>query len=453
MNKNVLTAVWVVILVVVSAGICQADTVVTTDGRILQGSIESQEPDGTVYMKLKYGSVVVPRARIASMKRGQTLAPVTRQRQTTASADAKAKSEAAGPAYYMLPIVGEIGVEVKAEYLEKAMALARSRSHILVLYIDSPGGSVAETEKIVSVLSRAKGIRTMAYVRRAMSAAAVIAMACQDICMDPEATIGGAVPYTVGPAGTPKAVSEKFKSAMRAQCRIAAELGGHSPLIMEGMIDPAIALVVKTVNGTPQVAVGSGGKVLKASGKILTLTAKEAVECGLAKGIVENPDDACRMLGLQTWRQAKWGGWLQMTIAAKTTRSRLTVKTRRDEFQKKVGPQLEKIEDAMVKIRSDIKVTMATKAMIDRNYDMQVAMVNARYKEAMKRAHRKSAYSAYESAELRDGAISARTSGLHSRLSSHQSQMMSLKTKVNTLKAQYGLLLRQKRKLMADAPV
>ncbi|GAF75386.1 unnamed protein product, partial [marine sediment metagenome] len=42
MKQNVLTAVWVVILVVVSAGICHADTVVTTDGRILQGTIESQ---------------------------------------------------------------------------------------------------------------------------------------------------------------------------------------------------------------------------------------------------------------------------------------------------------------------------------------------------------------------------------------------------------------------------
>lgn len=450
MKQNALTAVWVVILVVVSAGICHADTVVTTDGRILQGSIESQRPDGTVYMKLKYGRAVVPRARIASIEFGRTPTPVAKPQRTTAPA--KPKAAAAGMAYYMLPIVGEIGVEVKAEFLKKALALARSRSYILMLYIDSQGGSVAETEKIVSVLSKAKDVRTMAYVRSAMSAGAVVAMACQDICMDPEATIGGAVPYTVGPAGTPKAVSEKFKSAMRAQCRIAAELGGHSPLIMEGMMDPAIALVVKTVNGTPQVAVGSGGTVLKAGGKVLTLTAKEAVACGLAKGIAEDPDDACRMLGLQTWQREKWGGWLQMTIAAKAARSRLTVKTRREEFQKKVGPQLEKLEDQMVKIRSDIKLALATKTMIDRQYDVQIAMVNAKYKETMKRAGRKSTYSAYAAAELRDSAIGTRTSELHGRFSSYQSKVMSLQTKVNSLKAQYGLLSRQKRKLMVGAP-
>lgn len=450
MKQNVLTAVWVVILVVVSAGICHADTVVTTDGRILQGRIESQRPDGTVFMKLQYGRVVVPRARIASIELGRTPTVAAKPQRTTALPELKLA--AAGPAYYMLPIVGEIGVEVKAEFLKKALALARSRSHILVLYIDSSGGSVAETEKIVSVLSKVKDVRTMAYVRSAMSAAAVVAMACQDICMDPEATIGGAVPYTVGPAGTPKDVGEKFKSAMRAQCRIAAELGGHSPLIMEGMVDPAIALVVKTVNGTPQVALGSGGTVLKASGKVLTLTAKEAVACGLAKGIVEDPDDACRMLGLQTWQRVKWGGWLQMTIAAKTARSRLTVKTRREEFQKKVGPQLEKIEDAMVKIRSDIKVILATKAMIDRQYDVQISVINAKYRETLKRARRKSAYSAYESAELKDSALGTRTSELHSRFSGYQSRMLAIQTKVNTLKAQYDLLSRQKRKLMAGAP-
>jgi len=361
----------------------------------------------------------------------------------------------AGTACYILPIAGEIGVEVKAEFLEKALALARDRPHVLVLVIDSTGGSVAETEKIVSALRKARPTRTVAYVRRALSAAAVIAMACPEICMAPGATIGGVVPYRVGPTGTPKNIEEKFKSAIRAQFRVAAELGGHSPLIMEGMMDPALELVVRTEDGKPQAAKGGAGKILKPKGRILTLTGKQAVACGLAKTVAADPGDAYKALGLKAWHRAEWGGWLQMTIAAKKarkSRERLTRNSRRKAFLKKAGPQLAKIEDAMSKIQANVKAASATKAAVNRQYRFELAAVNDEYEQAMKRARRRWVHNPREGDRLKAQASSNRHSKRQSLLSAYRGRVLSLTAKLNSLKAEYQRLSVQRKKLLAGAP-
>lgn len=447
MKQYRLAAAWAVLVSVGWASFCHADTVVTTDGKTLEGRIVSQAPDGAVSMRLKYGLIAVPGERVSSIVRAETPSGPKQ----AAAAPIRLESSA-GTACYTLPIVGEIGVEVKAEFLEKALALAGDRPHVLVLVIDSTGGSVAETERIVSALRKAKSTRTVAYVRRALSAAAVIAMACPEICMAPGGTIGAAVPYRLGPDGTPKEIQEKLKSAIRAQFRVAAEVGGHSPLIMEGMMDPAIELAVKTENGKPQVAKGGAGKILKPKGRILTLTGKQALACGLAKAVAAEPPEAYKALGLKAWHRAEWGGWLQMTIAAKKARQRLTRDSQHKAFLKKAGPQLAKIEAAMLKIQGDVKVTLATKAAIARQYGAQVAAVKYEYKQRRKRASRRALYAPREAENLRDQALRTRQSKLQSLLARYHGRVLPLTAKVNSLKAEYGRLSGQRKKLLAGAP-
>jgi len=65
MKQYRLAAVWAVLLSVVSAGLCRADTVVTTDGRRLEGRIVSLTPAGAVQIQLKYGMVAVPSRRVS----------------------------------------------------------------------------------------------------------------------------------------------------------------------------------------------------------------------------------------------------------------------------------------------------------------------------------------------------------------------------------------------------
>jgi membrane-bound ClpP family serine protease len=51
----------------------------------------------------------------------------------------------AGPTYYLAPLRGEVGTSMLAANLEKVLADAATRSPtVVVLQMDSPGGSVAE---------------------------------------------------------------------------------------------------------------------------------------------------------------------------------------------------------------------------------------------------------------------------------------------------------------------
>ncbi len=449
MKRSWSAVVSLIVFFIVLTGICRADRVTTTDRQTLEGRIELVTPEGAVHIRLSHGLIVVPKERIKSIVRGRT---TFSKRPSTHSAT-KPETHSAGPAYYVLPIAGEIGVEVKAQYLEKALELTRGRPHILVLYIDSLGGSVSEMEKIISVLAKAKSARPVAYVRRALSAAAVIAIACPEICMSPEASIGSAVPFKIGTDGKPKAVDEKLKSAIRAQFRIAAELGEHSPLIVEGMMDLNLELAVRTKDGKVEVARGRDGKILKRRGEILTLTGKEAVACGLAKGIAAEPADAYRALGLKQWHRAVWGGWLQMTIAAKKARRaevQLARQQRREEYMKKIAPQVAKIDSALSKIRGNAKVASITRSTLARHYDADVDAVEEEYEDMLATARNYA--NPVHSERIRKNAKIKRHDKLQRIRARYQSRILALVAKIEALNAEYDRLLRQRNKLLKGAP-
>ncbi len=61
-------------------------------------------------------------------------------------------------------------------------------------------------------------------------------------------------------------LSTREQAPTRAMFRTAAELGGHSTLVMRGMMEPDIELAVRTENGRPVVVEGRNGKILKSKG-------------------------------------------------------------------------------------------------------------------------------------------------------------------------------------------
>jgi hypothetical protein len=195
--------------------------------------------------------------------------------------------------YFKVPIRGGIGSDFTAAYMKALIKSARRvGATTIVVELDTGGGSVVHAEAIVDLVIDNADMRFVAYVRRALSAGAPIALACEDIYMNPKATIGAAVSYRANAVGLPielpQDVAEKHQSAWRAVCRKAAQHGGHNPLIAEAMVDPAFALTMVRKNGGAVLQRGGSGQLIKAENRILTLTAEEAVECGLAAGIVED---------------------------------------------------------------------------------------------------------------------------------------------------------------------
>lgn len=206
------------------------------------------------------------------------------------------------PSYVVIPIKGEIGRYVTADLLRKSLKeAARFKPTVVILEVDSPGGLVSETEKIVDVLGSVKGLRVVAYVKRAISAAAIISLGCKEIYMDKKAIMGAATAYTQLPWELPEVIEEKMQSIIRASCRKAAELGGHQAIIAEAMMDMGIVLHIEEKEGKKIVVEGDGPNILSRKDRLLTLTAQEALDCGLALGIVEDAHSMAGKMGIAGW--------------------------------------------------------------------------------------------------------------------------------------------------------
>ena len=103
----------------------------------------------------------------------------------------------------------------------------------------------------------------------------------------------------------PPGLAEKSQSHWRAVCRKAAQHGGHASILADAMIDPDFALTMRKENGRIVLKRDGRGKTLKTKGRILTLTPSEAVDCGLAKGVVQDLPALGRSLSMSGWREVQ----------------------------------------------------------------------------------------------------------------------------------------------------
>lgn len=143
-----------------------------------------------------------------------------------------------------------------------------NNADLLVIDMNTNGGRVDSTEKIMEIIGQFKG-ETVTYVNKsAYSAGAFIAVATRHIYMAPESVIGAAAPIMLAPGGTgveamPETLEIKTTSALSAKIRAYAQKNGHNPDVVEAMIDKQKELVID-------------GQVVNPKGRILTLTNIEA---------------------------------------------------------------------------------------------------------------------------------------------------------------------------------
>lgn len=159
-----------------------------------------------------------------------------------------------------------------AAYVERVVStLEEAGEEKLLILIDSPGGRVDSVERISNTLL-ATSLRTVAYVeRQAISAAALIAISCNTIVMNPSAVMGDAQPINLSDYST----SEKAVSWVRGIFRSAAEARGRDKSIAEGMVDASL-----DVEG------------IAPTGKLVVLTADEALEVNFTDYIEDNIQNA-----------------------------------------------------------------------------------------------------------------------------------------------------------------
>ena len=213
--------------------------------------------------------------------------------------------------YVLISIKGAIGAKnTTAEWFERELRKAAAiEPDVVVLEIDTPGGSTMHAKRMSKAIIRYKNLRFVAFVRNAISAGVPIVLACREIYFADGAIMGAAPSFLPDRRGLPMKLpqdyQEKMQSLWRARCRIAAEHGGHSPLISEAMIDMDFVLTMREEDGRKIIERNGKGKVLKARGKILTLTGREAVACGLAKSVAANLSELGEHLKMPRWNRAR----------------------------------------------------------------------------------------------------------------------------------------------------
>lgn len=198
--------------------------------------------------------------------------------------------------------VGALGL------VRRAAEETRGVRQALLIEIDTPGGEIELMWKLARAIDDASrsGLHTIAWVNtHAMSAGALVAMACDRLYMRGAATIGSAYPVRPGPAGLAPvaddpAVREKILASLRAEFRAWAEEHGRNPTIAEAMVDPDVEVRRVRVDNEPRIVSGAewqdlqirGGDVVHEAylcqvGEILILTGEQARDWGIANAVAE----------------------------------------------------------------------------------------------------------------------------------------------------------------------
>lgn len=166
-------------------------------------------------------------------------------------------------AIYLIHVEGLIDNGLH-KYIQRGLNLAtRNEASGVVLYIDTFGGLVDAADKIRKNLLDTD-LTVVSFIdKNAASAGALISIATDSIYMAPGASIGAATVVD----GSGEYAAEKMQSYMRGLMRSTAEAKNRDPRIAEAMVDESIA-----IEGVIE------------EGKLLTLSADEAVELGLANG-------------------------------------------------------------------------------------------------------------------------------------------------------------------------
>lgn len=197
---------------------------------------------------------------------------------------------------YILPIRDNIMPPLLYLVRRGVKEAMEAKADALVLDMDTDGGRVDTTLKIIEILDKFRGETATLVNAKAFSAGAFISVATQKIYMTPQSVIGAAAPIMLAPGGTgvqdiPDTMEVKTVSAIKGLVKAQAEKNGHNKEVVAAMIDKTSELTID-------------GKVINKKGSILTLTNLEAEkEYGtppkplLSAGTVKDLDELLKKLG------------------------------------------------------------------------------------------------------------------------------------------------------------
>lgn len=247
------------------------------------------------------------------------LAPSTRPA-TAPSSLADAAATAA-----VIVLDGEVN-DFTQTMLEKRLQSARDAgARTVILSINTWGGAALSAIEISQLLKRQDDLHVIAFVeRKAISAGAMIALACDEIVMQPGSMLGDCAPIVPGQQ-LEKTERAKSEGPILAEFADSAQRNGYDPLLVQSMV--SVGRVVHYVQGSDgerRFVDADGYERLVKNGdwkpvegvanpvddgeSLLTVTADQALRLGLSKATVTSPAELAATRGLTIVRTFEHSG-------------------------------------------------------------------------------------------------------------------------------------------------
>lgn len=190
----------------------------------------------------------------------------------------------------VVPVEGAI-TEAQFFFLRRILKKAEaSGAAAVVLAMNTPGGALDATERIVQMLIKSP-VPSYTFVdTNAGSAGALVALATKKVYMAPVSAIGAAAPVLSSGGEISATMNAKVVSYYSGYFRSVAVQNGYHPELVDGFM-----------NLDKEVKIGD--EVINPKGALLTLSAQEATRSIggrplLASGIVPDVEALCAALGL-----------------------------------------------------------------------------------------------------------------------------------------------------------
>ncbi|MBL0927138.1 MAG: hypothetical protein IBJ11_05730 [Phycisphaerales bacterium] len=300
-----------------------ADKLKLKDGRVLEGVVV-REVDGGVFFRVKVGSIESQQfyakadiAEIVRDKAAEGAAPAAPAGGTTPAPASPNSTETGTPipdgaiGVTFVSLEEMVGPYMNARALLDSVELLKQklpkeqRPKVLVLVFESGGGALLEVEPLSNAIHEKlkKDFRVVAWIRSAISAAAMTAMNCEEIYMMSEGNIGGAVAYSMVGPGQAKAADGANLEGILKMGQMLADRGKHPREIILSMqtLEPLSANIDDDGHVSFFNSETEGKYLINRKGYNLTFNALDAVKYKLAEGIADTKDQLMTRLGYKEW--------------------------------------------------------------------------------------------------------------------------------------------------------
>jgi hypothetical protein len=440
----------------VLAGGGAADTIEKKDGTVLQGEILEQTSEAVTIKIRKYGASLTTVIPIDEIQRvvESPAGEGARKSDPAPESPAKERGKPTGPAYAVIPLEGELGVEVTADLLRKVINIARLRKvRYLVLSFDVVGGSEKSAREILNLLAQLDKVEIIAHVGRASGPAAALPLAAETILATPGASLRFEPPEAGDDDGR-KAPAALLRADMANLFRGAAMSGGHSPMIGEAMVNAALEASYDVRKGEKVFRRDLNGRhILAERGRRLVLTDEVMKRLGLAE-IVKDVASGHEAVGFTGWHRrrigARYAARRYGAEARRKAESRLAAE-RRAKALAKIQPELDKIDKQLTAVKEEGTLAEKQYQTLKQEYKLARETILTDYRTHMEVLERHEDETGQDVDELEDRAKAVRDARLKALDAQYEPPVTRLRRRIKELLEQKKDLEARRRALYRSA--